>query len=291
MDHLSVLQSKGILKNANSYILTNKEKKELIDSFYNLAKINKIDLPKKPNFNPHTIGLVSKNLTLKDMINLSLTDKKMRETMTPIIENKKNELRELTAWLSNLPEESQNYTIEQLDQLTELHLNDYNLTKIPTFNLPNLQLISFDNNQLTSIPSLNFPNLKELRLRNNRFKKFPIMNFPKLESLWLNDNQLTSIPSLNLPNLKEFLIHRNKLKTIYNLNLPNLENLSLSENNLTNISNLNLPKLKILQLSSNQLIELPTLSLNLEYLDLKNNPLPETEKERLKYIYGDKVKL
>ena len=44
MESLRILQSKGFLKNANSYILTNREKKELIDAFYSLAKINKIQL-------------------------------------------------------------------------------------------------------------------------------------------------------------------------------------------------------------------------------------------------------
>ena len=38
MDHLKVLQSKGILKNADSYILTNREKRELIDAYNNLAE-------------------------------------------------------------------------------------------------------------------------------------------------------------------------------------------------------------------------------------------------------------
>jgi len=41
MEYLLVLQSKGILKNANSYILTNREKRELIDSFNSLSKMDK----------------------------------------------------------------------------------------------------------------------------------------------------------------------------------------------------------------------------------------------------------
>ena len=38
MEYLSVLQSRNILKNANSYILTNKERQELIDAYNNLSK-------------------------------------------------------------------------------------------------------------------------------------------------------------------------------------------------------------------------------------------------------------
>ena len=41
MDHLLVLQSNGILKNANSYILTNREKRELIDAYNSLSKMDK----------------------------------------------------------------------------------------------------------------------------------------------------------------------------------------------------------------------------------------------------------
>jgi len=44
MEDLKILQSRNILKNANSYVLTNREKKELIDAFQSLAKINKIGL-------------------------------------------------------------------------------------------------------------------------------------------------------------------------------------------------------------------------------------------------------
>jgi len=73
---------------------------ELYNAFYNLAKINKIDLSQKANFDPNdsrdieSIKLVSKNLTLKDMIALSSTNKKMREGLTPLIENKRQELEE-----------------------------------------------------------------------------------------------------------------------------------------------------------------------------------------------------
>ena len=226
MDHLKVLQSKGILKNADSYTLTNREKRELIDAFQNLSKINKIDLPKKANFNPHTIGLISKNLTLKEMINLSLTNKKMREIMTPIIENKRNSLEELRDWLNGLPN-PRYYTIENLDQMKILHLNNNHLTKLPSLNLPNLKELDLTDNELTEIPTLSLPNLKYL---------------------WLNNNQLKFIPNFNLPNLKELFLY---------------------DNNLTEFPNINLP--------------------NITLLDLEENLLPETEKNRLKSIYGHKV--
>jgi len=272
MEHLKILQSKGILKNADSYILTNREKRELIDAFQNLSKINKIDLNMKANFNPHTIGLISKNLTLKEMINLSLTNKKMRETMIPIIENKKRELEELRIWLKGLPR-PKNYTIEQLDQLNDLDLWNNKLTSFPNLNLPNLQELELGNNQLTSIPNLNLPNLQRLYLSNNHLKEFPAMslNLPNLQTLYLGNNHLTEFPNLNLPNLQDLLLDNNQLTSFPNLNLPKLQILYLDNNRLTSFPNLNLPKL--------------------QYMTLKGNLLSEIEKERLKSVYKYKIKL
>ena len=257
MEHLSVLQSKGILKSANSYILTNRERKELIDSFQNLSNLAKIN---KATFDPNSfkdqesIKLISKRLTLKDMIRLSVTNKKTREIMMPIIEAKRQELEELRIWLIGLPR-SQNYTIKQLDQLTVLRL---------------------DNNQLTELPD-------------------PIYNLPNLQQLYLYDNQLKELPNLYFPNLIIFDLENNQLIKLPKFNLPNLERLSLSNNQLIEIPRFNLPNLQRLYLSNNQLTEIPTLSLsnlpNLQYLNLHNNPLSEIEKDRLKSVYGNSIYL
>jgi len=228
MDHLKILQSRNILKNADSYILTNKEKRELIDAFNSLSKINKIELgnkefiTKKANFNPHSIGLISKNLTLKEMINLSLTNKKMRETMTPIIEDKRNSLEQLRVWLRNLPR-PKNYTIEQLDQLDTLYLNHNQLTSFPNLNLPNLRELYLHNNQLKSIPTLSLSNLEILNLSNNRLIKLQDLSLPNLQSLHLYNNQLKKLPILTLPYLRKLTLQENplpetekaRLKSIY----------------------------------------------------------------------------
>ena len=125
--------------------------------------------------------------------------------------------------------------------------------------------------QLTKIPTLNFQNnLHTLFLNNNQLKSIPIFNFPNLLSLSLYSNQLTSI----------------SLKT------PNLISLDLANNQLTSVS-LNLPNLKVLHLDNNQLTSILDLTLTvpkLELLFIYNNPLPETEKNRLKSIC-DKVYL
>src|SRR3972149_11380315 len=46
MESLKKLQSQNILTDAKSYILTNKQKQELLNSFHSLAKLNKINLEK-----------------------------------------------------------------------------------------------------------------------------------------------------------------------------------------------------------------------------------------------------
>jgi len=184
---------------------------DFYNAFYNLAKINKIDLNKKANFNPHTIGLVAENLTLKDMIRLSATDKKMKEIMKPIIENKRQELEELKNWLSNLPI-PQNYTIEQLDQLQFLEVESIILIEIPELNLPNLKTLILSNDFLTSMPTLTLlPNLEELSLEDNRLTEIPTLNHPNLKKLNLNNNNLTTIPNLNLPNLQQLYLISNPL--------------------------------------------------------------------------------
>jgi len=182
----------------------------LIDAFYNLAKINKIDLSRKANFNPHSIRLMAKKLDLRDMIRLSATNKKMQEIMTPIIEDKRNELEELRVWLSNLPK-PQNYTIEELDQLKELYLFNNNLTEIPTLNLPNLKILILFYNKLTSFQPLNLPNLQKLNLSANKLTSISNLNLPNLQLLFLSNNQLTEISNLDLPNLQQFYLWNNPL--------------------------------------------------------------------------------
>jgi len=163
---------------------------DLYNAFYNLAKINKIDLSKKANFNPHTIGLISKNLTLRDMIALSLTDKNMRNIMMPIIEKKRQELEELRVWLREITF-PRYYTIEQLDQLSSLNLSFSVSGKVfPNLNLPNLKRLNLGNNQLTEFPTLNLPNLQYLFIDSNDLTELPDLNLPNLQILDLEDNPL-----------------------------------------------------------------------------------------------------
>jgi len=133
--------------------------------------------------------------------------------------------------------------------------------------------------------------LKQFNLSSCELTKIPTLNFKNLERLNLNHNKLKSFPNLNLPNLQYLYLFNNKLTSI-SLNFPNLQHLDLGNNQLTSVS-LNLPNLKVLHLDNNQLTSILDLTLTvpkLELLFIYNNPLPETEKNRLKSIC-DKVYL
>jgi hypothetical protein len=107
---------------------------------------------------------------------------------------------------------------------------------IPSFNLPNLQLLYLYNNLLSGgIPNFNLPNLKELFLFENPLgSNIPSFNLSNLEKIIISNNQLSgSIPNFNLPNLKFIYLNNNQLSgSIPNFNLPNLLNLRLDNNNL-----------------------------------------------------------
>ena len=202
----------------------------LIDAFHQLAKINKIDLTRKAYFNPldrrdqESLRLMAKNLSLKDTISLSLTSKKMRELMKPIIQQKERELESLRKWLSVLRVPI-NYTIHQLDQLERLDLDNNQLTSLPELNLPNLQSLSLSNNQLTNLPDLNLPNLQRLDLDNNQLTELNL-NLYNLQRLDLDNNQLTNL-NLNITNIDELYIKNNPLTEeskdyLKSLNIKNL---------------------------------------------------------------------
>lgn len=67
-----------------------------------------------------------------------------------------------------------------------------------------------------------------------------------------------------------------------------IEELNLSDNSISKIENLdNSSKLKILNLSNNHISKIPTSVaslINLEILNLENNPLPIAEKNKLKWL-------
>ena len=62
---------------------------------------------------------------------------------------------------------------------------------------------------LTKIPAFDLPNLEELYLYKNKLTAVPAFHLPRLRVLTLNNNQLTEVPSFNLPNLEVFDLYNN----------------------------------------------------------------------------------
>jgi len=197
--------------------------------------------------------------------------------------------------VGNIPPE-----IGNLSNLLHLYLSSNQLTdSIPPEigNLSNLEYLDLDSNQLTgSIPSEigNLSNLEYLDLSSNQLTgSIPseIGNLTNLDQLYLDNNQLTgNIPPEigNLSNLLDLKLSSNQL--LGNIppeigNLSHLVFLNLSFNQLTGsippeIGNLT--NLYQLYIYNNQLDELPNLSsLNLDFLDIKNNYFDFGDLERL----------
>ena len=98
-----------------------------------------------------------------------------------------------------------------LPNLEILDLSGNRLKAVPMFNLPNLKALYLFDNELTEAPNFQLPNLEELNLHNNRLIKVPPFSLPKLQYLYLYNNRLTEIPKFTLPNLREVYLYGNKL--------------------------------------------------------------------------------
>jgi Leucine-rich repeat (LRR) protein len=83
------------------------------------------------------------------------------------------------------------------------------LTKVPAFDLPNLEVLHLDNNNLTEVPLFRLPNLEILNLNNNQLAKISIPDLPNLEILYLNNNKLIELPLPNLPKLRGLYLKGN----------------------------------------------------------------------------------
>lgn len=92
----------------------------------------------------------------------------------------------------------------------EIDLNNKGLTKVPSFNLPNLKELSLYENKLTEVPSFNLPNLRELFLHVNLLTEVPTFTLPNLTYLNISENFLIKVPSFNLPKLKHLSLYQNR---------------------------------------------------------------------------------
>ena len=146
-------------------------------------------------------------------------------------------------------------------KLTELYLNDNNLSEITTSSLNGLH-----------------KNLKFLSVEYNELAVLVLEDFPRLEELHANENKMVhKISFKNLPQLKRALLKNNGL---YNLDfgilaLPELEHADLSYNRLQNHAEKlkNMANLKTAILDHNGVIQFPIALLysGIEVLSLNSN--------------------
>lgn len=185
----------------------------------------------------------------------------------------------------------------------EMFLNGYELKKIPTLNLPNLERLYLDNNLIKTINNLdNFQNLQVLSLRNNLIAAGldNLNHAEQLQVLYLNNNKIKTIPNLNCANLQQLYLSNNKIKiitdehinplaylrwlflednqieTLADLNLEYLTQLNLDNNQIETTANFTARHLVHLSLSNNHISAVPENLPNLRILYLNNNNIRTT---------------
>lgn len=185
-------------------------------------------------------------------------------------------LEELT--LKNRKLESiDSFTIDGLENLFSLDLNNLNAKEIKLINNPNLTTINFagklDKLEIDSVANLH------LSLSNIRNLE-PISPIANLRSFSCNHCQLESLSGFpsDGSSLQELSLHSNNLKSLQGLpaNLPFLNNVTFASNQLTNLNGLNLSfnNFAYLNLTNNHFTNLSLLnhlSGQINWLGLDNN--------------------
>jgi Leucine-rich repeat (LRR) protein len=158
--------------------------------------------------------------------------------------NRRDEERLITLqeWLSALGE---NYSTQELRELTELYLGDNDLTSLPPEIglLTNLRTLYLNDNKFTSLPSVigQLTNLRTLHLHDNKLTSLSsvIGQLTNLYGLYLHNNKLTSLPPEigQLTNLHELYLDNNKLTSLPPEigQLINLRTLYLDNNELASL--------------------------------------------------------
>ncbi len=205
---------------------------------------------------------------------LNLTSQDLTDLMPLLIEaNKKKPIKHLI--LKNNKIETFG-SFECLPELEVLSLNNNNIKNIgPNAfgNLPNLEMLSLKNNKITKIEPNAFSNLPELSdidLDNNQITEVQNGTFndlPKL-SLYLARNNIRDIGAglNNLPNLESINLHSNGITSVQGglNNLLNLKHIYLGDNGITSLEGglNNLPNLEILNISYNNIEHFPNNAFN-----------------------------
>jgi len=165
--------------------------------------------------------------------------------------------------------------------ITNLHLNDNQLTSFDGTGLSSLNILNLNSNQLTSFDGTGLSSLTDLNLYNNPLTSFDGTGLSSLTELNLRNNQLTSFDGTGLSSLTTLNLSgpRGGGGTLTSVsNLPSsLINLNLQSNQLTSFDGTGLSSLTHLYLSSNQLTSFDGTGLSsLTYLYLFGNPINQS---------------
>ncbi|GAB5380031.1 MAG: hypothetical protein Alis3KO_15750 [Aliiglaciecola sp.] len=119
-------------------------------------------------------------------------------------------------------------------------------------------------------------NLESLSLFNNRIEEADLTQLNRLEMLNLANNDLVSLQISGLGELKTLFLFKNNLTSINMQGLVSLQKLRMMQNQLTVLDITSLVSLREAHLFDNQLEDLQITGLSkLEYLDVKQNPMPD----------------
>ncbi|MTK11015.1 MAG: leucine-rich repeat protein, partial [Clostridiaceae bacterium] len=172
-------------------------------------------------------------------------------------------------------------SLEELANLHELNLSCNKITDISALKrLINLNKLDLGFNTINDISALKgLTNLKELTLGSNKINDIsPLKGMTNLESLTLYGNNISDISILKeLTNLKHLSLSGNKISDISALKeLTNLDSISLDNNNISDIITLKgLTNLSFIYLNDNKISDISSLKelTNVNVLDLSNNKI------------------
>ncbi|WP_298550465.1 T9SS type B sorting domain-containing protein [uncultured Algibacter sp.] len=164
--------------------------------------------------------------------------------------------------------------IEDFAALTQLYVQNNQLSTINVSQNNNLQILWCFNNLLSTLNVTQNPRLISLRCEDNQLTNLDVSNNSNLNVLVCERNQITTIDISNSTGLNRFQCGNNVLTNIDVSANANLSFFSCEQNQLTNLNLLNNTQLTSLYCFNNQITELD-LSNNTSLTDLNcsNNQL------------------
>lgn len=178
--------------------------------------------------------------------------------------------------------------LKRPDEITDLHIYNRNLTKVPE-------------------SVFQFKKLKSLVLKKNKIVELPdwLIELPFLDTLDLSENEFTEFPAciFNISNLKKLALEENEIQVIPEEIgfLKKLQVVNVSKNRIEKLpDSLFMPSLKKLLLEGNQISKLPPTirkCVKLQALNIRNNRIEKLPKHivectqlNLLYLDNNRIK-